>query len=347
MKNKFSLKLIIFFTLVLFLFIKPYYTFLKKIAGVSPIWLLISKDSFKQTDGKVNILVLGKPDFNNDGPNLTDSIIVFSFNIKSLVINLISIPRDIWSNTLNDKINSAYAYGEAKKPEGGFTLAKAEIEAVIDQPIHYAILIDFEEFKELIDYFGGVDVYVERGFKDFKYPIKGRENDLCDGDPEYRCRYESLSFVKGWQHMNGDLALKFVRTRNAKGEEGSDFARNKRQQKIIIAVYEKIINKVKKLNVKELEAMYSLIDKIVKRDIPNKEAVYIGKRIIFSKNIKINQSTLSQNFFITPQSDQYSGRYVLIPEDENYNLIYQYVDCVFNKQDVGSCNKFTPKDSSL
>lgn len=347
MKKKFPFKLIVFFIVLicLFLFIKPYYIFFKKVTGVSPIWLLLTKGSFKQTDGKVSFLLLGKPDAGYEGPNLTDSIMITSLNLKNQKINLISVPRDIWSETLRDKINSAYVYGEAKKSGGGFLLAKAEIEAVVGQPIHYAILIDFEEFKELIDYLGGINMYVEQGFEDFKYPIKGRENDLCGGDLEYKCRYQHLSFSKGWQYMNGELVLKFVRSRNAEGVEGSDFARNKRQQKVLTAIYEKTTKKIKKLNIKELEEMYSLIDKIVKRDISNKEAVYIGKRVVFSRNIKINQSALSQDFFIIPQSNQYNGRYVLIPKDESYNSIHRYVDCVL-EQDIASCDKFIPKDSS-
>ncbi len=346
MKKKPLFTLIIFFivSICLFIFVPPYSAFFKKVTGVSPIWFLLTEGSFKQTDGKVNFLLLGKPDASYEGPNLTDSIMVASLNLTNQKINLISIPRDVWSETLKDKINSAYAYGEAKKSGGGFLLAKAEIGAVVGQPIHHTILVDFEEFKELIDYLGGVDIRVEQSFEDFKYPIKGRENDLCDGDPEYQCRYENISFKKGWQHMTGDFALKFVRSRNAEGVEGSDFARNIRQQKVLTAIYEKTINKIKKLNLKELEEMYSLVDKVVKRDIPNMELAYIGKKVIFSKNIRINQISLSEDFFIVPESRQYQGKYVLIPKDETFNLIHQYINCVFAEENT--CNKFIPKESS-
>jgi LCP family protein required for cell wall assembly len=347
MKNKISAKLIILLGVVimfLFILIRPYYVFFKKVTNISPIWFLLTKGTFKQTDAKVNFLLLGKPDTSYDGQNLTDSIMVFSLNLKNQKINLISLPRDIWSETLKDKINSAYAYGEAKKSGGGFLLAKAEIEAVLGQPIHYAILINFEEFKELIDYFGGVDIYIERGFSDFKYPIKGRENDLCGGDPQYKCRYEHLSFSKGWQHMNGDLALKFVRSRNAQGDEGSDFARNKRQQKVLMAIYEKTLSKIKKLNIKELEKMYSLIDKIVKRDISNKEAAYIGKRMFFSKNIKINRSALSEDFFTVPESTPYQGKYVLTPKSGTFNFVHHYINCIIAGENISLCDKFVPKD---
>ena len=60
---------------------------------------------------------------------------------------------DIWSDTLQDKINTAYAYGEAKKTGGGLTLAKAELSNIIGQPVQYAAVIDFSKFETLIDFF--------------------------------------------------------------------------------------------------------------------------------------------------------------------------------------------------
>ena len=79
------------------------------------------------------------------------------------------------------------------------------------QPVHYALLIDFSSFKKAIDVLGGVDVNVERSFDDFHFPIEGKENDSCNGDPTFSCRYEHVSFKKGWQKMDGDTALKFAK----------------------------------------------------------------------------------------------------------------------------------------
>jgi LCP family protein required for cell wall assembly len=339
MKDKNSIKLTVFFIVFLsliLLFIKPYYLFFKKITGLSPIVFLLSSGKYKQTDEKINFLLLGIAGGNHEGPNLSDFISFLSLDIKNKKLSLISIPRDIWSDTLQDKINSAYAYGEAKKRGGGFLLAKAETEAIVGVPIHYILVVDFEEFEELVDYLGGIDVNIERSFDDYKYPIKGKENDLCAGDKEYKCRFQHLSFKKGWQHMNGDLALKFVRSRNAEGEEGSDFARNKRQQKVLIALYEKILDRIKMLNIKQIEGLYSLLNKAIKRDISNKDAAYIGKKIVFLRNIRIEQITLSEDFFSIPPLFQY-GKYVLLPKDGNFSLIHQYVNCVLKAENKNSC----------
>lgn len=330
MKSKFLVQLAVLFTAIgigLLILLRPYYLFFKQVTGLSPIVFLLTRGEYKQTDGRVNFLILGIPGGNNQGPNLTDSINFLSLDFKNNRLVMIGIPRDIWSETLQDKINSAYAYGEAKKKGGGFLLAKAEIEAVVGQPINYVLVIDFNQFKQLVDYLGGVDVNIERSFDDYKYPIEGKENAPCPGDPTFQCRYQHISFKKGRHHLNGDLALKFVRSRNAQGEEGSDFARNRRQQKVLVALDEKILNKIKSLNIKELRSLYSLLDKTIKRDISNQEAAYIGKKILFSKGIEIESTTLSEDFFTVPPISQY-GKYVLIPKKKDFSLIHQYINCL-------------------
>ena len=128
-------------------------------------------DGVKSYNGHVNILFLGIAGADHEGPNLSDSIVVVSYNLKSNYLATISIPRDVWSASLRDKINSAYAYGEAKKKGSGFILAKAEVETIIGQPIHYALAVNFDQFEELINFVGGVDVNVERAFDDYAFPI--------------------------------------------------------------------------------------------------------------------------------------------------------------------------------
>jgi len=78
---------------------------------------------------------------------------------------------------------------------------------------------------------------------DERYPIPGKEADECGGDPEYLCRYEMIHFDSGLQMMNGVTALKFVRTRNSENlEEGTDLARSIRQQKVLLAIRDKIMS---------------------------------------------------------------------------------------------------------
>src|SRR3989344_8153965 len=117
----------------------PYWQFLTKTLKISPIKTLLSLDSLKTYNDQVAILILGIPGENHEGGTLSDSMIVANYNFKTHKSLTISLPRDIWSDTLKDKINTAYAYGEAKLERGGLKLAKAEIEAVVGIPIPYAV----------------------------------------------------------------------------------------------------------------------------------------------------------------------------------------------------------------
>src|SRR5690606_17112238 len=87
------------------------------------------------------------------------------------------------------------------------------------------------------DAVGGVDVNVERAFVDYEYPIEGRENAY-----PISSRYKTLDFKVGMQHMDGQTALEYARSRHAAGVEGTDFARSQRQQKVITAFKDKVFS---------------------------------------------------------------------------------------------------------
>ncbi len=336
MKAKSAL-IILGLLVVLLIILRPYYLLLSQTFKISPLKTLLSWDSIRKVNNQTNILILGIAGGNHDGPTLSDSILVANYDFGRNRLVTLGIPRDIWSSTLQDKINSAYAYGEAKEKGGGLKLAKAEASAIIGQPIQYAAVINFQGFKELIDYLGGIDVNVERSFTDKKYPIEGKENDNCGGnDPEFSCRYETIRFDKGMTHMNGINALIFVRSRNAIGVEGSDFARTQREQKVLIAVKTKITAILKSFNIAKIQDLYRYINPIIQRDITNQQAAIIFKQIVFGGNFQQASYALPREFFSTPDVRVY-GSYILIPVNNDSNRIYNYVNCLFNGQ-KNSCN---------
>lgn len=327
-----------FFAVFIFLF--PWYSFITKTLRISIAKLIFNWNGLKTFDDKVNIALLGIAGENHDGPNLSDSITVLNYNFKENRITTIGIPRDIWSNALKDKINSAYAYGEEKQPGGGLKLAKSEISAVFGFPIQYAIVIDFKKFETFIDDLGGVNIDVERTFTDEEFPIEGKENDLCNGDPEYRCRYETISFEKGLQRMDGKTALKYVRSRHAQGDEGSDFARSKRQQNVINAVKERFINIVKERDLQKISELYQKIDRLVSRDVSNQEISALLKKMYLNRQLISQKSfTLSEELFYVPAYYLYGGRYVLIPDNDSYDSIHNLILCYLEKGEETQCVK--------
>jgi LCP family protein required for cell wall assembly len=243
--------LIIVFSLVIIslfsvLFIKPVRGFLNRLLHGPRLMTTFFSDplyTLPNYNGRTNILFLGMGGMGHDGGMLTDTMIFTSLNLKTGSATMISIPRDIWVRSITAKINAAYEIGEKRATGSGTLMAADAVYEIVGEPIHYTVLMDFAGFEQLIDSMGGIDVMVDKPFTDELYPIKGKENDLCDGDLEYKCRYETLVFSKGLQHMNGNMALKFARSRHSADlEEGTDFARAARQQKVIAAIKAKALS---------------------------------------------------------------------------------------------------------
>ena len=328
---------LILFIVAAFFLVRPYYKFLTDTLHVSPIKTLISDSKLKTVNNSVNILILGIAGGSHDGPNLSDSINVIHYEIDTNKITMIGIPRDIWSDTLQDKINSAYAYGEEKQRGGGIKLAKAEVAGIVGMSIPYGIVISFDKFKQLIDYINGIDVTVERTFTDHDFPITGKENDLCGGDIDYKCRYKTVTFQKGLQHMDGETALTFVRSRHAEGIEGSDFARNRRQQNVMSAVKNKVIDQIKSMNINKINGLYKEVNTLIERDISNQEVAALAKNALTKKSLEQQNLPLSLEMFEVPNADGYYGKYVLIPPNNNFEPIQKYIQCVITNNDLKKC----------
>lgn len=277
--------------------------------------------TLKTSDNRVNILLLGMAGGTHDGSDLTDTIIIASFDAQKHAVALLSIPRDIWSDALKDKINSAYHYGEEKKDGGGLVLARAVMEDVTGLPIHYVITLDFTQFEGLIDALGGIDVAVTTAFTDTEYPIEGKENDECDGDPKYLCRYETIQFAQGVQHMDGKTALKYVRSRHAEGNEGTDFARGRRQQDVILALKEKIMSLKPWFHPSVATQLLEAADIATETDMTLGEQLTIGK-MAMRLNGDIRKIAIDQLLFVPPT--WMYGRYVLIPETD-YETVHTYI----------------------
>lgn len=332
------LAFIIFLTAVIFFNIRPYLDFATKTLGISPVNVVLKNTSLlKPVNDSIGMLILGIPGAPYDGPYLSDTLIAVHVNLKTNHVTLISLPRDIWSPAIKEKINAAYAIGRAKRKDGGLILAKAEIGAIVGFPIDYGTAITFNTFEKLIDTLGGVDVKVEKSFTDDEFPVPGKADDPCNGDPEYKCRYMSVSFDAGEQHMDGKKALIFARSRHAVGSEGSDFARAKRQQIIIQAMKDKILEVVKKRDMNKLSEIYATLDTTIERDITNEQLAALTFHIVKSGSFEHTSTRLPPELFKVPPLYEYEGRYVLVPKGGSYNQIHSSVECLLEKHDEKTC----------
>ncbi len=178
---------------------------------------------------RVNILLLGIDQREDQyGPWRTDTMIVLTLDPENNTAGILSIPRDLWvpiPGYGENRINTAHYTGDLKKyPGGGPALAIKTVQYNLGITIHYYIRVNFSAFVEAVNTIGGVDIYVEKEIDDPLYP-----------DNAYG--YDPLYIPAGLQHMDGELALKYARTRHG----GSDFDRLRRQQKVIMAMRDKVL----------------------------------------------------------------------------------------------------------
>src|SRR3990167_5241486 len=221
----------------------------------------------RQSQGRTNFLLLGLGGAGHEAADLTDTIIFISLNPLTKDTVLLSIPRDLWVPSLRAKLNTHYHYG-------GLTAAKTAIPAIIGQPVHYAVTLDFTGFTEVIDLVGGIDNTVPQTFDDFQYPIPGKET-APPAD-----RYEHLHFDAGPQHLYGTTALKYVRSRNAPDAQGTDFARSQRQQQVISAFKDKLFSAQTLLNPTRLLELKRTLSASLIHDLSDAEILALAKLAI-------------------------------------------------------------------
>lgn len=186
----------------------------------------------KPTEDTVkNFLFLGIAGAGSRGSLLTDSIIIISLNKTEEKIHLISFPRDLLVKAPNSnnllKLNSLFElenknkkYNESKS----FDLIKTKMEEISGLKIDEVIVLDLEAVKSLVDTLGGIDIYLEKDFFD--------PNLVNPHNPSQMFYLEA-----GWQHLDGDLFLKMIRSRYA---PDGDFSRMKNQQLLLSALKEKL-----------------------------------------------------------------------------------------------------------
>ncbi|HSX40887.1 MAG TPA: LCP family protein [Candidatus Saccharimonadales bacterium] len=317
--------------------------------------------NLKTTDSRVNILLLGIGGGAHEGPNLSDTVIFASIDPAKQNVTLVSIPRDLWVPDINGKINTAYALGEEKKTGSGLPLAEAVVSKITGQQVDYGVRIDFNGFIKAVDMMEGIDVTVANTFDDYAYPIEGKEDESCGKSPDelkllatasadlqleqLPCRYKHIHFDKGTEHMDGQTALEFVRSRHALGVEGSDFARSRRQAAVISAVKSKVFSVGTLLNPAKVLSLYNILKDSIDTDIKQDEFDDFIRLAQKLKNAKIQSTVIDQGdssqsrlgLLVNPPPTADTGfAWFLAPRIGNgdFSEIQKYVLCEIQ---VGNC----------
>jgi LCP family protein required for cell wall assembly len=259
-------------------------------------------------DGKerFNVLLMGldKRPGESGTAFRTDSMILISLDPATSSIGMLSIPRDLYveippktivgSGYGLQRVNSAYVIGELVKPGYGPQLAMQTVQYNLGIRVNDYVVYDFTTVITLINAVGGIDIDVASAIRDFSYP------NMYFG-------YETLYIPAGRIHMNGDLALKYARTRHGT----SDFDRAKRQQQVITAVKDRVfdLNMAPELLVKA-PGLWSQLSRNVRSGLTFDQLLRLA---IYAKDVpreNIHQGVLDIGY-VTPIN--WNGQAVLVP----------------------------------
>src|SRR6266704_3582324 len=152
-----------------------------------------------------------------------------------------------------ERINTAFELG-------GSQTAKQTVSNVLGQRIDRYAVIGLQGVRDVVDAVGGVDITVAQAIHDDSYPTD-----------DYG--YQTVDIPAGRQHMDGDTALKYARTRH----QDSDFGRIARQQQVLAAVRTQMLNP---LNWPRIPALTAAASQTIKTDLNPLDAIAIAAAIL-------------------------------------------------------------------
>jgi len=223
-------------------------------------------DAFVNTN-RVNILALGV-----DSHNLTDMLMLVSFDIDNRFLDIISIPRDtFFLGSANSKINGVYRRNPVNS-------AVAVSEILMNIPINYYVRLSHQGVANIVDEIGGVSMYI---------PFHMRYDDPRDTPPL------RIDIPAGYQLLDGNNAIGMLRFRYAnpgfRAHPDGDFGRIRMQQEFVRNAVVQSIG----LN---LPNIIRTAFNEIQSDITIREAIFLGERLIGidPENIRTHTLPLTQ-----------------------------------------------------
>lgn len=273
--------------------------------------------------GHTNILLLGSGDASHEGVDLTDSIMIAGIDAtKTKSVALLSLPRDLYFLSTEKmgkgRINSLYRDYKYYLINKGMTKEEASQEALrelakevgkaLGTEVHEVIKVDFVAFVQLVDALGGVDVVVPEDLTDTEYP-----------GPNYT--YQTFAIAAGPQHLDGETALKYARSRHST----SDFSRSARQQQLIRAIGDSVHGAGLLSRPNRLLSLLTIVQQHVEMSLDTQGILSLAKAVlsIDARNL-LSMQLNSQNglygdrgspggLLYSPPREQFEGASVLLP----------------------------------
>lgn len=308
----------------------------------------VAKEDFPalqgEKEGRINVLLLGIAGEKKPGRNLTDTIILMSVDTKNKKVALLSLPRDLLVKVPGggnmSKINSVYQIGLSENSEfsePGIDLIKKTVSEITNLPIHYYVVLNFDGFERIVDAIGGVNIINERDILDTRYP-----------GPNYS--YETFELKKGFHHLDGKTALKYVRLRH--GDPEGDFGRAKRQQQVMQAIKNRIFSASTWLNVFALNDLFRALGENIKTDIPPNDfgAILNLAQKLDTQNVNtFVVDAWKPNSLLRATHVDFGGirAFVLIPRSGNWSEIREVSEDIFELKKIQRKREEIAKESPL
>lgn len=288
------------------------------IKGVKTFSVVTTGESLfsPSTDSRWDILLLGnRGEVARGGGILTDSIMVLSYKKDTGELALISIPRDLWVKIPENgyqKINYAYAAGKNGKGDwkSGIRMSKKIVSGVTGLDIDFVAVADIEALRGVVDSIGGVTVYEDKYFSTNFYG-------------------HIVQIHPGENYLNGDGALAYAGMRKL----DSDFGRMKRQQKLVLAIKDKIISVSTLSRPDRILGLLNSIDQHFKTDLGASQIQKIT-RMASKLKVKSTKQLVLDNTNYLYSTRSYNGAYILVPNagQDNYSEIHYAVQNIFEKE---------------
>jgi LCP family protein required for cell wall assembly len=274
-----------------------------QLGNMSSIFNLKNREQLQgESQGRTNFLLVGK---DATGSGLTDTIMLVSYYYEEEKFVSVNIPRDLFvtDDFGSYKINSLAAFAQGRGETNGEEYLVDFLSKEFGIPIHYWASVSFDGVTQLVDTLGGIEVDVPNGFSDFQYPAANYNGYLKPAPV----------FEQGITTMDGKTALIYARSRNGNNNEGSDFARGKRQSIVIEAILNKIQKQKLLNNATKINSYLDILQNNFLTSMNLSEITSFAKLIQDSDNIQGNFYRAvweTGNGFLCP-STSLEGAYII------------------------------------
>ncbi len=243
-------------------------------------------------------LLLGLDQRGKETPR-SDTIIVVNWDRANDVANVLSVPRDLWVQVPGYgwyKLGQTYSLGAGQGGPGGPQLVERTLKENLGIEVDDYAAVSLESFRSIVNRIGGVWV-------DVPYPLMDNEYPTDD------YKYKRIYFGTGLQHMDGEEALEYARSRH----EDGDFGRSRRQQQVLIAIRNQLTSIT---SVPEIPGLIKELRRDVQTDMSTQDMVRLAPAAMGLEMRDIHTHSLDYNNLEASTSSD--GQSILVPIGGNW-----------------------------